>query len=104
MRKQYTATQKAAIVLEVFKEEKTISQIASAHGIHPSQICRWRDKAIEHLADVFIDPTNTPDQATAYQEENERLYAEIGRLTTQLNWLKKKSGHTASPEGKRSHD
>jgi transposase len=30
--------------------------------------------------------------AKAHAEEVEKLYAEIGRLTTQVNWLKKKSG------------
>jgi hypothetical protein len=28
----------------------------------------------------------------AHEKEKEELYAQIGRLTTQLNWLKKKSG------------
>ncbi len=28
----------------------------------------------------------------AWEKEREELYAEIGKLTTQLSWLKKKSG------------
>lgn len=91
MRKQYTPTQKAQIVLEVLKEEKTLTQIASEHGVHPSQLCRWRDKAIENLASLFVEsPERAQEQAQA--AEIEQLYAEIGRLTTQLTWLKKKSG------------
>ena len=27
-----------------------------------------------------------------YENQIENLYAEVGRLTTQLSWLKKKSG------------
>ncbi|HEX9029738.1 MAG TPA: transposase [Anaerolineales bacterium] len=91
MRKQYTPAQKAQIVLEVLKEEKTLTQIASEHGVHPSQLCRWRDKAIENLASLFVElPERAQEQAQA--AEIEQLYAEIGRLTTQLTWLKKKSG------------
>jgi len=99
MRKQYTPTQKAQIVLEVLKEEKTITQIASEHGVHPSQLCRWRDKAVEHLAELFEDqPGAVQDKAAEYQAETEKLYAEIGRLTTQLSWLKKKSGQPTEQE------
>jgi len=99
MRKQYTSTQKAQIVLEVLKEEKTITQIASEHGVHPSQLCRWRDKAVEHLAELFEDqPDAGQDKTAEHQAETEKLYAEIGRLTTQLSWLKKKSGQTTEQE------
>lgn len=93
MRKQYTPAQKAQIVLEVLKEEQTITQIASQHGVHPSQLCRWRDKAVQNLATLFTDAAEGAKANTAAEEaEIEKLYAEIGRLSTQLNWLKKKSG------------
>ena len=99
MRKQYTSTQKAQIVLEVLKETKTITQIASEHGVHPSQLCRWRDKAVEHLGQLFEEQSNaSPDKSAEQQAETERLYAEIGRLTTQLSWLKKKSSQTTEQE------
>jgi transposase len=32
-----------------------------------------------------------------YEERLNNLYGEIGRLTTQLNWLKKKSGIALEP-------
>ena len=74
MRRHFTANQKAQIVLEILKEEKTISQIASEQGVHPNQLHRWKA------------------QAVAYERQVQELYAEIGKLTTQLAWLKKKSG------------
>ena len=36
MRKHYTAAFKAGIVQEVLREDKLITQIASAHGVHPN--------------------------------------------------------------------
>ncbi|MGB9663046.1 MAG: transposase, partial [Moorellaceae bacterium] len=36
IRKQYPAEFKAKILLEIFKEEKSISQLASEYDIHPS--------------------------------------------------------------------
>jgi transposase-like protein len=34
---------KAKIVLEILKEEKSISQIASPYSIHPSILNRWKN-------------------------------------------------------------
>lgn len=42
-RKRYTPEFKSKIVLEVLKEEKTMSEIASSHGIHVNQIRQWRN-------------------------------------------------------------
>jgi transposase-like protein len=37
MRKQYTAKQKALIVMELLREEKTIAQISSEYGVYANQ-------------------------------------------------------------------
>jgi putative transposase len=54
MKKSYTATFKAQVVLEVLKETKTIAQLASEHGIHPNVLREWKIAAIKGLPDVFI--------------------------------------------------
>jgi transposase-like protein len=93
MRKHYTAHQKAQIVLEILKEEQTISQIASAHGIHPTQLRKWKAQAMEGLPSLFSNGSQAVRAVEAAHERKlDELYAEIGRLTTQLAWLKKKSG------------
>jgi putative transposase len=35
MRRKFSPEEKAQIVQEILKEEKSISQLASEHGIHP---------------------------------------------------------------------
>jgi transposase-like protein len=93
MKKHYTAQQKAQIVLEIFKEERSMAQIASEHGIHPNQLYKWKTQALEKLPDIFDDECKDEQaQKAAHQRELQELYAEIGKLTTQLAWLKKKSG------------
>lgn len=93
MRKKYTATFKAQVVLEILKEEKTLAQIASEHGIHPTQLRDWKAQALSGLADSLADKRQAERAtATAHERERDDLYIEIGRLTTQLTWLKKKSG------------
>jgi putative transposase len=93
MRKKYTAKKKAQIVLEILKEERSVAQIASEYGIHPNQLYRWKAQALEGLPNLFEDERKTEKALrAAHEEELQELYAEIGRLTTQLNWLQKKSG------------
>lgn len=93
-RKQFTASQKAQITLEILKEEKTVNQIASEKGIHPNVLYRWKKQALENFSKLFEDE-NKSERAQEVEHEREvnELYSEIGRLTTQLNWLKKKSGY-----------
>ncbi|WXJ78266.1 hypothetical protein MTMBA_03330 [Moorella thermoacetica] len=92
-RKHYPAELKAKIVLEILKEEKSIAQIASEYGIHPSVLNRWRNTAVEKLPSLFTDETkNLENMKSEYEKKIQDLYAEVGRLTTELTWLKKKSG------------
>lgn len=93
MRKHFTARQKAQIVVELLREEKTVSQISSEYGVHPNQLYRWKAQALEGLPSLFEkdNPAEKTQQA-AHERQMEELYAEIGKLSTQLAWLKKKSG------------
>ena len=92
MTKRYTAKQKAQIVLEILKEERTIAQIASEYSIHPNQLYKWKAQALEGLPGVFeIEHKSEKELKATHERQLQELYAEIGRLSTQLAWLKKKS-------------
>jgi transposase-like protein len=90
MRKQYTAAFKARVVQELFKEEKTIAQIASEYEVHPTQLKNWKTIAVEGLASLFEKQDSTAELKAVHEQQLSDLYAEIGKLTTQLTWLKKK--------------
>ena len=93
MRKRYTPKQKAQIVLEILKEERTVAQIASEYGVHPNQLYNWEKQALEEFTRLFEDEKKTERaQQAEHERQLDELYAEIGRLTTQVNWLKNKSG------------
>ena len=94
MRKSYSPEFKAKVVREILKEEKTLSQVAAMYEIHPNLAAGWRDQALVGLVGIFSRARESDWQvkAAAYEEEKQELYAEIGRLSTQLTWLKKKAG------------
>lgn len=93
MRKQYSNTFKAELVKDLMKEEKTVSQLAAEHGVHATQLKEWKKIALAGLPELFNRKGEQGDRLVqAHAKELDELYAEIGRLTTQVNWLKKKSG------------
>jgi len=93
-RKRLNANQKAQIAIEILKEEKTISQIASEFGVHPNVLYRVKKQTLENLPKIFENENKGErDRQAEHEQQINELYSEIGRLTTQLNWLKKKSGY-----------
>ncbi len=90
MRKQFTSAFKARVVQELLKEEKTLAQISSAYEVHPTQLKNWRAIALQGFPSLFEKQESTAALKATYEQQIGELYAEIGKLTTQLNWLKKK--------------
>ena len=96
MGKHHTAQFKAQVVRAALREEKTLAQLASVYGVHPTQISTWKTLALQELPQVFERRERLARQVAAYEQQIEDLYAEIGRLTTQVAWLEKKVGGIAS--------
>jgi len=91
--RKYSGKQKAQIVIEILRGDKTVSQIASAYGIHTSQLYKWREQALIGMPELFErDGKSEKALKARHEAQIEELFAEIGKLTTQLSWLKKKSG------------
>ena len=90
MRKHYSAAFKAKVVQELLKEEKTLAQLASEYEVHPTQLKNWRAVALEGLPGLFEKQDSTTVLQAAHEQQLTDLYAEIGKLTTQVSWLKKK--------------
>ena len=91
MRKHYPPSFKAKIVLEMLKEEKTIAELASEYGVHPTQLHKWKKQAVEGLPGLLEgDKRSVEAVKDGYEAKIKDLYAEIGRLTTYVEWFKKK--------------
>ncbi len=92
MRKQHSAAFKANVVVEALREAKTVTQIAGEHQIHPTLVTKWKAEAFEGLTAHFERSASKEEKTEIQEKKIAELYQEIGRLTTQVNWLKKKSG------------
>lgn len=94
--KRYSVTFKTQVVLEMLKEEKTVTQLAAEYGIHPGQLHRWKRQALDNFPHLVTESQALPQQAQAHEHHVTELYAEIGKLTTQVEWLKKNLASTLS--------
>jgi transposase-like protein len=92
MRRTFTPEFKAKLVLALLKEEQSAGQLAAEHDVHPTMLYRWRDTALAGLPSLFSEQAAQQQaaQQAAHDQLTQQLYAEIGRLTTDLTWLKKK--------------
>ena len=90
MCKQFSATFKAQVVLELLREEKSIAQLAAGYGVHPTQLGKWKALALKGLPGLFEERSEVVALTTTHAAQLTALYAEIGRLTTHVNFLKKK--------------
>ena len=77
MRRRFTAKQKAQTVLEILREEKTIAQMASEYGVHPTQLHRWKKQVMERLPELFErDDRQERAKAAAHKQEAPRTTQE----------------------------
>ena len=91
-RRQFPAEFKGKIALEAVKEIKTVSQIASEHDLHPNLVSKWRQDLLTQIPVIFERKNAQAEHLQAQEQKMTALYEQIGRLTTQLAWIKKKSG------------
>ena len=87
--KHYSAQEKAKVALEAIKGELTLSQISSHYGVHATQINRWKKEALEGIVSGFQMKSKCVDASQT--ELISKLYEQIGQLTVERDWLKKKS-------------
>ena len=67
-------------------------QLASEHGVHPNQLRDWKKVALQGLPSLFEADKKANAALSDHEQKIDELYSQIGRLTTQVAWLKKKSG------------
>ena len=86
-RRRHSPDFKFRVALTAAKEQKTISQLSSEFGLHPTQISDWKKQLLEKGKTVFQSNGKHKLQITQESE----LYEQIGRLKMELEWIKKKS-------------
>ena len=58
-RKSHTAAVKAQVALAAVKGDKTVSELASLHGVHPTLIHAWKKQLVECAEELFQNGAKT---------------------------------------------
>ena len=91
-RRQHTPALKKRVVLELLKGEKTRNEICSQFEIHPALADKWKTVVVSEMDKLFTGGMDLERKRD--KELIEELYKQVGKLQTQLEWLKKKMGYT----------
>ena len=91
--RSHTAEFKLKVAIEATRVDKTINQIASDYDVAPNQVVEWKKQLLSEGSSIF-QGTRTVKSSEAY-EDVACLQQQIGKLTIQVEWLKKKQGLTS---------
>lgn len=91
-RRKHTSAFKKQVVLELLKGEKTRNEICSQFGIHPALADKLKTLVVSEMDKLFTGGMDLERRQD--KELIEELYKQVGKLQTQLEWLKKKMGYT----------
>lgn len=82
---------RARVALEALREDANVPAIAQRYGVHPNRVYLWKRHLLDNAARAFATgPAVVTDDAS--RREIEDLYAKIGRLTVERDFLAKRSG------------
>jgi transposase-like protein len=81
---------KTKVVIEAMREDSTLQEIGTKHGVHPNQVSQWKKLAVEGLPELF-ERTNKKDETEREREaERDELLKIIGTQKMEVEYLKKK--------------
>lgn len=89
MRKKHNPSLKFKVALEALLGKST-TEISQRYGVAPSLIHRWKDQLKKHGSDLFGEVKT--DKEASFEREKSKLYEQIGKLATELEFLKKVVG------------
>ncbi|MBS4011769.1 MAG: transposase [Roseovarius sp.] len=79
---------KARVALDAVKGERTVSELATEYGVHPTMIHQWKKALLDGAADIF---ERGGKKAPEIDEDTVRsLHAKIGELAVANDFLSKK--------------
>jgi len=84
-RRKFSADFKAKVALEAIKNQQTLAELAVKFDVNPVMISKWKTEFLENMAAAFEKKGAAEKEGVDTQE----LYAQIGQLRVENEFLKK---------------
>lgn len=84
-RRKFSAAFKAQVAIEALKERSSLTELAKRFKVHAVQISKWKQEFLENASAAFDSEEGHQD----VEQEKQELYAKIGQLEMERDWLKK---------------
>jgi transposase len=85
-RRKFSAHFKAKVAVEALKERESLLELSRRFEIHPNMISKWKHEFLENSSTVFEKERSAEEEA---MPDPEKLYAKIGKLELENDFLKK---------------
>jgi transposase len=94
-RRKFSADFKAKVALEAIKNQKTLAQLSEHYEVKCRDHFQWKAEFLENMAVIFKHGhVELPDT----DRELDKLYAQIGQLKVENDFLKKSARKLGIPE------
>lgn len=87
-RRKFSSALKARLAIEAVKAQRSVSDLAGEHQVHPSQITQWKKQLLDSAEALFSDKRHAEQKDQ--EELLAKLYQQIGQMKVELDWLQKK--------------
>ena len=87
-RRTFSPEFKLKVILATLQERETLSELSQKYDLHPNQISKWKTEFLDNARHYL----KAPNKGSKYEElaDTKELYAKIGQLQMELDFLKKK--------------
>ena len=85
-RRKFTPEFKAKVALEAVRERHTLAELSKQYELSGVMISRWKSEFLSKAFTVF-----SSESEPSFQDDSksEKLYAQIGKLKMEVDFLKK---------------
>ncbi len=84
-RRKFTGEFKAKVAIAAIKETHTLAELSRQFGVHVNIIGKWKQEFLQNSSSVFKKGSKKSEDS----EDVEKMYAKIGRLEIENDFLKK---------------
>ena len=85
-RKQHSAEFKARVAVAALSGEKSLAELSSEFGVHPTMISTWKQELMKRASELFARGSKAPAIDDA-QRVIDDLHRKIGQLQVERDFL-----------------